>query len=91
MLRQPDEDLSKNGLVLVQFKLKDGTSGKVSAQIDFTNTLTFDGEVLHDAKGAILVHGRWLGLDAGRKDQYENGLKSFVEYLNEEKDVLHPV
>ncbi|MEH7383617.1 DNA topoisomerase IV subunit B [Bacillus sp. JJ1533] len=62
------------------------------------STTTFNYEILSERlrESAFLLKGLKIEIIDDRNDvrdvyHYENGLEAFVEYLNEEKDVLHPV
>ncbi|MFG6114987.1 DNA topoisomerase IV subunit B [Halobacillus sp. MO56] len=62
------------------------------------STPTFNFETLSERlrEAAFLLKGVEIRLIDQRKDveesyQYDEGLKAFVSYLNEEKDTLHPV
>ncbi|MCA1030207.1 DNA topoisomerase IV subunit B [Bacillus timonensis] len=62
------------------------------------STTTYNYETLSERlrESAFLLKGLKIELIDERNDfhdifHYENGIEAFVEYLNEEKDVLHPV
>jgi topoisomerase IV subunit B len=62
------------------------------------STTTFNYETLCERlrESAFLLKGLKIEIIDERNDfqdtfHYENGIEAFVEYLNEEKDVLHPV
>ncbi|WP_445506171.1 DNA topoisomerase IV subunit B [Niallia sp. 03190] len=62
------------------------------------STITYNYETLCERlrESAFLLKGLKIELIDERHDQkdvfhYENGIEAFVEYLNEEKDTLHPV
>nr|WP_010282168.1 DNA topoisomerase IV subunit B [Bacillus timonensis] len=62
------------------------------------NTTTFNFEILSERlrESAFLLKGLKIEILDERNGfhevyHYENGLEAFVQYLNEEKDVLHPV
>ncbi|WP_181444508.1 DNA topoisomerase IV subunit B [Bacillus sp. 03113] len=62
------------------------------------STTTYNYETLCERlrESAFLLKGLKIEIMDDRADQreqfcYENGIEAFVEYLNEEKDVLHPV
>ncbi|MEK5443006.1 DNA topoisomerase IV subunit B [Fredinandcohnia sp. FSL W7-1320] len=62
------------------------------------STTTFNFETLSERlrESAFLLKGLKIEIFDDRNDfhevyHYENGIEAFVEYLNEEKDVLHPV
>lgn len=62
------------------------------------STVTFDFELLSERlrESAFLLKGLQIKLIDERDERYEeylfpDGLKSFVDYLNEDKDVLHEV
>lgn len=62
------------------------------------STTVYDYEVISERlrESAFLLKNLHIELEDKRSDekevfQYPDGLKSFVEYLNEDKDVLHPV
>lgn len=83
---------------------KIGTSKQTGTKIHFKpdesifSTTTFNYELLCERlrESAFLLKGLKIEVIDLRYDQrdvfyYENGIEAFVEYLNEEKDVLHPV
>ncbi|MBW8349005.1 DNA topoisomerase IV subunit B [Bacillus sp. IITD106] len=83
---------------------KIGTSKQTGTKIHFKpdesifSTTTFNYELLCERlrESAFLLKGLKIEVIDLRHDQrdvfyYENGIEAFVEYLNEEKDVLHPV
>jgi topoisomerase IV subunit B len=62
------------------------------------STITYNYETLCERlrESAFLLKGLKIEIIDERHDvqdvyHYENGIEAFVEYLNEEKDVLHPV
>ena len=62
------------------------------------STNTFNYEILSERlqESAFLLKGLKIELIDEREDksdtfQYEDGLKAFIEYLNEDKETLHPV
>jgi topoisomerase IV subunit B len=62
------------------------------------STTTYNFETLCERlrESAFLLKGLKIEIIDGRNDfhevfHYENGIEAFVSYLNEEKDVLHPV
>ncbi|MGG1397092.1 DNA topoisomerase IV subunit B [Bacillus salipaludis] len=62
------------------------------------STTTYNFEILCERlrESAFLLKGLKIEIHDERHDvheifHYENGIEAFVEYLNEEKDVLHPV
>lgn len=62
------------------------------------STTTYNFEILCERlrESAFLLKGLKIEIHDERNDvheifHYENGIEAFVEYLNEEKDVLHPV
>jgi topoisomerase IV subunit B len=62
------------------------------------STITYNYETLCERlrESAFLLKGLKIEIIDERNDvqdvyHYENGIEAFVEYLNEEKDVLHPV
>lgn len=62
------------------------------------STTTFNFEILSERlrESAFLLKGLKIEIIDERNDfqevyHYENGLEAFVDYLNEEKDTLHPV
>lgn len=62
------------------------------------STTTYNFETLSERlrESAFLLKGLKIEIIDERNDfhevfHYENGIEAFVEYLNEEKDVLHPV
>ncbi|MDL4839558.1 DNA topoisomerase IV subunit B [Aquibacillus rhizosphaerae] len=64
----------------------------------FSTTTTYQYEMLSERlrEAAFLLKGMQIDLVDDRNEQkdtyqYPDGLKSFVSYLNEEKDSLHPV
>ncbi len=78
------------------------TGTQIRFQPDSTifSTTTFQYETLKERlrESAFLLKGLRITLRDERKEelkevtfQYENGIVSFVEYLNEEKDVLHDI
>ena len=62
------------------------------------STITYDAEIISERlrEAAFLLKGLKIEFRDERHDvhetfEYPDGLKSFVQYLNEDKDVLHPV
>ncbi|WP_349772262.1 DNA topoisomerase IV subunit B [Lederbergia citrisecunda] len=83
---------------------KIGTSKQSGTKIHFKpdasifSTTTYNYDLLCERlrESAFLLKGLKIEVVDLRHDQrdvfhYENGIEAFVEYLNEEKDVLHPV
>jgi topoisomerase IV subunit B len=83
---------------------KIGTTNQTGTTVHFKpdstifSTTVFNYETLSERlrESAFLLKGLKIELIDERHDQhdvfyYENGIQAFVEYLNEEKDVLHPV
>ncbi|GGC88725.1 DNA topoisomerase 4 subunit B [Thalassobacillus devorans] len=77
---------------------KSGTIITFKPDTSIFSTTTFNFETLSERlrEAAFLLKGVEIKLIDARKDieesyQYEEGLKAFVSYLNEEKDTLHPV
>ncbi|MCR2822886.1 DNA topoisomerase IV subunit B [Lederbergia panacisoli] len=83
---------------------KIGTSKQTGTKIHFKpdpsifSTTIFNYDLLCERlrESAFLLKGLKIEVIDLRHDQrdvfhYENGIEAFVEYLNEEKDVLHPV
>lgn len=83
---------------------KIGTTKQTGTTIHFKpdttifSTTTYNYETLSERlrESAFLLKGLKIELIDKRHDQqevfhYENGIEAFVEYLNEEKDSLHPV
>ncbi|MFT8362540.1 MAG: DNA topoisomerase IV subunit B [Sporolactobacillus sp.] len=83
---------------------KIGTSRETGSLIHFKpdqtifSTTTFQFDVLSERlrESAFLQKGMAITLTDERSDKaetyhYEEGIKAFVAYLNEDKDVLHPV
>lgn len=83
---------------------KKGTTNGTGTTIHFKpdanifSTTVFNYETLSERlrESAFLLKGMKIELIDERNDQkevffYENGLKAFVEYLNEERDALHEV
>ncbi|MBM7552613.1 DNA topoisomerase IV subunit B [Thalassobacillus pellis] len=94
----------ENGGVPVTSLERKGTTRKSGTIIHFKpdssvfTTTNFNFETLSERlrEAAFLLKGVEIKLVDQRKDmeesyQYDDGLKSFVSYLNEEKDTLHPV
>lgn len=62
------------------------------------STVAYDEEIISERlrEAAFLLKGLKIELRDERKDiresyEYPDGLKSFVDYINEDKDTLHPV
>ncbi|MBU5594177.1 DNA topoisomerase IV subunit B [Amphibacillus sp. MSJ-3] len=77
---------------------KTGTTIKFKPDRSIFSTTTFQFDILSERlrEAAFLLKGIEIVLIDQRQDltevyQYPDGLKSFIEYLNEEKDVLHSV
>ncbi len=85
---------------------KVGTTKKTGTKIHFKpdrsifSVTTYNFETLSERlrEAAFLLKGLKIELIDKRKDKehnevycYETGIKAFVEYLNEDKEVLHPV
>lgn len=77
---------------------KTGTSIHFKPDRTIFSTITYQYELLAERlrESAFLLKGLEIELVDERHDKkdafcYPDGLKSFVTYLNEEKDVLHPV
>lgn len=83
---------------------KIGTTNQTGTKIHFKpdpaifSTTTFNYEILCERlrESAFLLKALKIEIFDERNDlhdifHYENGIEAFVEYLNEEKDVLHPV
>jgi topoisomerase IV subunit B len=75
-----------------------GTTVHFKPDFSIFSTTVFNYETLSERlrESAFLLKGLKIELIDERHDQhdvfcYENGIQAFVEYLNEEKDVLHPV
>lgn len=75
-----------------------GTTIHFKPDPDIFSTTTFNYETLCERlrESAFLLKGLKIEIIDERNDfhdvfHYETGIKAFVEYLNEEKDVLHPV
>ena len=75
-----------------------GTTIHFKPDTSIFSTITFNYEILCERlkESAFLLKGVKIEIIDERTDlqeefHYENGLAAFVEYLNEEKDVLHPV
>jgi topoisomerase IV subunit B len=75
-----------------------GTTVHFKPDSSIFSTTVFNYETLSERlrESAFLLKGLKIELIDERHDQhdvfcYENGIQAFVEYLNEEKDVLHPV
>lgn len=97
----------ENGGKAVTTLEKIGTTRKTGTTIHFKpdrtifNTTAYNFETLTDRlrEAAFLLKGLVIELKdtrAGKDDKlevfhYENGIEAFVEYLNEEKETLHPV
>lgn len=69
---------------------------KPDSSIFSTTTYNFDTLCERLRESAFLLKGLKIEIHDDRNDlhevfHYENGIEAFVEYLNEEKDVLHPV
>jgi topoisomerase IV subunit B len=77
---------------------KTGTMIRFKPDPSMFTTTAFQYEILAERlrEAAFLLKGLRIELKDERNDQqkvfeYPDGLKSFVDYLNEEKDTLHPV
>ncbi|WLV25891.1 DNA topoisomerase IV subunit B [Aciduricibacillus chroicocephali] len=77
---------------------KQGTKIRFKPDSSVFSTTIFDNEIISERlrESAFLLKGLKIDLKDERKDteevfEYPNGLESFIEYLNEDKDVLHPV
>ncbi|KOO47539.1 DNA topoisomerase IV subunit B [Priestia koreensis] len=77
---------------------KTGTTTHFKPDPTIFSTVAFNYDTLSERlrESAFLLKGLKIELIDERYDQrdvfhYENGIQAFVEYLNEEKDVLHPV
>lgn len=77
---------------------KTGTTIYFKPDASIFSTTSFQYEILSERlrESAFLLKGLNITLIDQRHDvtdvyEYPDGLKSFVEYLNEDKDVLHPV
>ncbi|MEH7386725.1 DNA topoisomerase IV subunit B [Bacillus sp. JJ1521] len=75
-----------------------GTTIHFKPDTTIFSTTTFNFEILSERlrESAFLLKGLKIEIIDERNDfrdvyHYENGLEAFVEYLNEEKDALHPV
>jgi topoisomerase IV subunit B len=69
---------------------------KPDPQIFSTTTYNYETLCERLRESAFLLKGLKIEIIDDRNDMqdiyhYENGIEAFVEYLNEEKDVLHPV
>lgn len=93
-----------NGGHVKQTLKKIGRSKQTGTSIHFKpdpaifNTITYNYDLLSERlrESAFLLKGLKIILKDLRHDQedvffYENGIEAFVEYLNGEKDTLHPV
>lgn len=85
-------------LVQIGTTKKTGTSIHFKPDPSIFSTTTYQFEMLSERlrEAAFLLKGLEIELSDERNEQrdtycYPEGLKSFVAYLNEEKDVLHPV
>lgn len=98
------EQRFENGGKPVTTLEKTGKTNQTGTTIHFKpdssifSTLTYNYETLCERmrESAFLLKGVGIEVIDERNNQqelfhYEHGLKAFVEYLNEEKDVLHPV
>ncbi|WP_096154517.1 MULTISPECIES: DNA topoisomerase IV subunit B [Bacillus] len=98
------EQRFENGGKPVTTLEKTGTTRQSGTTIHFKpdksifSTLVYNYETLCERlrESAFLLKGLKIELNDLRHDQkevfyYENGIEAFVEYLNEEKDSLHPV
>ncbi|WP_068672244.1 DNA topoisomerase IV subunit B [Oceanobacillus sp. Castelsardo] len=91
---KPDGTLEKRGATR-----KTGTTIHFKPDPTIFSTITYDYEILSERlrESAFLLKGLTIKLkderNEGRTDTflYPNGIESFVDYLNEEKDTLHPV
>jgi len=77
---------------------KQGTSIRFKPDPKVFSTTVFDAEIISERlrEAAFLLKGLRIQLIDERKGneeifEYPNGLESFIDYLNEDKDVLHPV
>ncbi|SET38017.1 topoisomerase-4 subunit B [Salinibacillus kushneri] len=77
---------------------KTGTEIRFKPDSEIFSTISFQFEILAERlrEAAFLLKGLKIVLSDEQNDvsetyQYPDGLKSFVAYLNEEKDTLHPV
>src|SRR5690606_33512956 len=83
---------------------KTGTTRQTGTKIHFRpdttifSNINFNYDIICERmrESAFLLKGVTIEVFDERNDRhdvfcYENGLEAFVEYLNEEKDVLHPV
>ncbi|THE11501.1 DNA topoisomerase IV subunit B [Bacillus timonensis] len=75
-----------------------GTTIHFKPDTTIFSTTTFNFEILSERlrESAFLLKGLKIEIIDERNDvqevyHYENGLEAFVDYLNEEKDTLHPV
>jgi len=75
-----------------------GTSIHFKPDKTIFSTTTFQFDILSERlqESAFLLKGLKIEIIDERQDRkevylYENGIEAFVQYLNEEKDVLHPV
>ncbi|SDH50621.1 DNA topoisomerase IV subunit B [Alteribacillus bidgolensis] len=92
---QPVTPLKKQGNTK-----KTGTIIRFKPDSDVFSTTTYQYETLAERlrEAAFLLNGVSIRLTDERHDKkeietfsYETGIKAFVEYLNEDKEVLHPV
>ncbi|WP_453996715.1 DNA topoisomerase IV subunit B [Bacillus nitroreducens] len=98
------EQRFENGGIPVTTLEKIGKTNQSGTTIHFKpdptifSTTSFNYEILSERlrESAFLLKGLKIEIFDERNDlhevyHYENGIEAFVEYLNEEKDVLHPV
>lgn len=98
------EQRFENGGIPVTTLEKIGKTNQSGTTIHFKpdptifSTITYNYETLCERlrESAFLLKGLKIEIidernEAREEFYYENGLEAFVEYLNEEKDVLHPV
>lgn len=98
------EQRFENGGKPVTTLEKTGKTNQTGTTIHFKpdrsifSTITYNYETLCERlrESAFLLKGMKIEIVDDRNDKqeifhYENGIEAFVEYLNEEKDILHPV